>query len=114
MQGWHLLSRNLYQDCFSNGSNGQIKQDMAVQHHQLCKQVQAVQVSCHLCGRETWTLLADSGKKNIQAFEAKCLRKLIRISNLEQKINDWVQSKINFIVGPQEHLLATVQRPKLA
>ena len=28
--------------------------------------------------------------------------------------NDWVQSKINFLVGPQEPLLATVKRWKLA
>ena len=48
VQGWHLLSRSLHQDCLSNGSNGQIKQDTAVQRHQLRKQVQVVQVSCHL------------------------------------------------------------------
>ena len=29
-------------------SHGQRKQDLAVQHRPLCKQVQAVQVSCHL------------------------------------------------------------------
>ena len=33
VQGRHLLSRNLHQDCPSNGSNGQIKEDMAVQYH---------------------------------------------------------------------------------
>ena len=42
------LCRNPYQDCLSNGSSGQTNQDQAVQHHQLHKQVQAVQVSCHL------------------------------------------------------------------
>ena len=36
------------------------------------------------------------------------------ISYLEQKANDWVQSKINFHVGPQELLLATVKRRKFA
>ena len=45
---------------------------------------------------ETWTLLADS-EKRIQAFETKCLGKLLRISYLEQKTNDWVRSKINFL-----------------
>ena len=45
---WHLLNRSLHQDCHSNGSNGQTKQDLAVQHHQLCKQVLALQVSHHL------------------------------------------------------------------
>ena len=43
-----MLSRNPYQDCLSNGSNGQNTQDLAVQHHQLSKQVQVVQVSCYL------------------------------------------------------------------
>ncbi len=53
-------------------------------------------------------------RKRIQAFETKCLRKLLRISYLEHKTNDWVRSKINFLVGPQEPLLATVKRRKLA
>ena len=38
----------------------------------------------------------------------------IRISYLEHKTNDRVRSKINFFVGPQEPLLATVKRRKLA
>ena len=33
---------------------------------------------------------------------------------MEHKTNDWVWSKINFIVGPQKPLLATVKRRKLA
>ena len=53
-------------------------------------------------------LLADS-EKRIQAFETKCLRKL-RFSYLEHKTNDWVRSKVNFLVGPQVPLLATVKR----
>ena len=56
-------------------------------------------------GCETWTLLADSEKRT-QAFKTKCLRKLLCISSLEHKTNDWVQSKINFLVGPQKPLLA--------
>ena len=45
--------------------------------------------------------------KRIRAFGAKCLKKLQRISYLEHKTIDWVQSKINFLVGPQEPLLET-------
>ena len=41
-------SGNSLRDCLSNGSNGQTKQDLAVKHQQLCKEVQALQVSCHL------------------------------------------------------------------
>ena len=33
---------------------------------------------------------------------------------MERKTNDWVWSKINFLVGPQEPLMATVKRRKLA
>ena len=51
-------------------------------------------------------------RKGIQAFETNCLRKLRRISYLEHTTNDWMQ--INFLVGPQEPLLATVKRWKLA
>ena len=42
------------------------------------------------------------------------MRKLVRISYLEHKTNHWVQSKINFLMGLQEPLLATVKRRKLA
>ena len=53
-------------------------------------------------------------KKRIKAFETNCLRKLLRVSYLEHKTNDWVPSKINFLVGPQGSLLATVKRRKFA
>ena len=55
-----------------------------------------------------------SQKKRIQAFETKCLRNLLRISYLVHKTNDWVRSKINFLVGQQEPLLATAKRRKLS
>ena len=54
------------------------------------------------CGCETWTLLTDSEKlKKIHAFETKCKRKLLCIFYLQHKTRDWVQSTINFHVGPQ-------------
>ena len=59
------------------------------------------------------TLLVDS-EKRIQAFETKYLGKLLRISYLKQKINDWVLGKIDFLVGPQEPLTAIFKRRKLA
>ena len=48
VQGLYLLSRSPHQNYVSNGSSGQTKQDLAVQHDQLRKQVQALQVTCHL------------------------------------------------------------------
>ena len=53
-------------------------------------------------------------EKSIQAFKTMCLRKLLQISYLELKTNDWVWCKINFPVGPKKPLLATVKRWKLA
>ena len=53
-------------------------------------------------------------KKGSKPSKPSALRKLLRISYLEHKTNDWVQSKISFLVGPQEPLLATVKRRKLA
>ena len=38
----------------------------------------------------------------------------LRISYLEHKTNDWVRSKINFLVGPQETLLAAAKSHKHA
>ena len=61
-----------------------------------------------LYGCESWTVLADSEKK-IQAFETKCMVKLLHISYLEHKTNGWVRSKINFLVGLHEPLLATIK-----
>ena len=54
-----------------------------------------------LCGDGTWTLLDDSERKT-QALETKCLRKFLCISYLEHKTKDWLQSRINFLVGPKE------------
>ena len=59
-----------------------------------------------LCSCETWVLPAES-EERIQAFEAKCLRKLLCISHLKHETNDWVQSKINCLAGPQEAHQAT-------
>ena len=52
--------------------------------------------------------------KYVYAFKSKRVREFLHISCLEHRTNDWVQSKINFLVGPQEPLLATVKRRKLA
>ena len=59
----------------------------------LCK---SLLTSVLLYGCEIWTLLADS-ENRIQAFKTECMRKLLCISYLVHKTNDWVQSKINFL-----------------
>ena len=42
------------------------------------------------------------------------MRKLLCISYLGHKTNDWVRSKINFLGSSQEPLLATIKRQQLA
>lgn len=70
-------------------------------------------VSVLLYGCETWTLLADM-ERRLQAFETKCLRRLLGISYLDRKTNDFVRSEVQKRVGHQEPLLATIKRRKLA
>ena len=74
----------------------------------------ALNTTTHLLyGCETWTLFVDF-KKRIPDFETRCPRKLLRISHLEHKTNDWMRNKINFLVGLQEPPPATVKRLRLA
>ena len=69
-------------------------------------------LSIFLYGCESWTLLADT-EKRIESFELKCWRKLLRITYLDRKTNDYVRSTVELYIGPQEPLLATVKRRKL-
>ena len=59
-----------------------------------------------LYGCETMTLLADS-EKRIQVFKTKCMRKPLHIFYLEHKTNNWVRSKINFLVGMPNAMTAS-------
>ena len=91
-----------------------------MQYHQLCKQVQVLQykslitsILLYVC--DTWTLLSDTGrKKKDPGFRNQVPGEVLRISYLEHTTNDWVRRRVNFLVGPQEPLLATVKRRKLA
>ena len=82
-------------------------------HESKSKLYKASVFSIPLYGCETQTLLTVS-EKRVQGFETKCLLKLLRIPFLEHKTNDWFWSKINFIERPQEPLLVTVKRQKVA
>ena len=78
------------------------------------KLYKSVVTSVLLCSCETWTLFAWLWKKKDPGFHNQVPEEISRISYFLHKTNDWVQSKINFLVGPQETLLATVKRQKLA
>ena len=47
-------------------------------------------------------------------IEIKSPRKLLRISSLEHETISWVESKTNFLVGPQASLLVTFKRWEIA
>ena len=46
-----------------------------------------------------WAVVYSDNKKSTQAFHTRCLRRLLRISYYDHKTNDWVRSKINFLVA---------------
>ena len=70
-------------------------------------------LSILLYGCESWTLSAEL-EKRIQAFEMKSYRRLLHISWAEHKTNVYVRGRITALAGPQEPLLATIRRRKLA
>ena len=69
-------------------------------------------LSIFLYGCETWTLTAETTKK-IQAFENKCLRRLLGISWKDHKTNEHVHDQVTLLAGPYEKLLQIVKRRKL-
>ncbi|KAH3746892.1 hypothetical protein DPMN_181310 [Dreissena polymorpha] len=50
----------------------------------------------------------------MEAFEHVCLRRLTNISYMEHNTNAYVRNMTAIRVGPQEPILATVKRQKLA
>ena len=110
---WHLLSRSPHHYSLSNSSNGQTKQDLAVQHRQHCMQVQAPQVSCPLwlwnMDPACWLWNMDPDFQN-QVHEETSPHLLLGAE--DQRLGA-EQDQLP-IVGPQEPLLATIKRQKLA
>mgnify|MGYP006273469667 CR=1 FL=1 len=70
-------------------------------------------ISILLYGCESWTMTAETTKR-IQTFETKCFRRLLGISWKDRKTNTYVRSQVALLAGPQEPLLATVKKRKLA
>ena len=110
VERWHLLSRGLHQPWSEKtGSGGATPSSL-----------QASSSSTSLLSPPSSSAAVKHGpcllilKKRVQAFKTMCMRKLLCISYLEHKTNYRVQSKINFLVSPQEALLATFKRQKPA
>jgi len=52
-------------------------------------------------------------KKKIQAFEFRCLRRILKIPYTEHRTNESVRKEITEIIGPHEPLLTIVKRRKM-
>ena len=68
--------------------------------------------SIALYGCESWTLTADT-ERRIQAFEFKCLRRILGISYKDRRTNDFVWQQIKRCNKDIEPLLKTVKTRKL-
>jgi len=49
----------------------------------------------------------------LQAFEYRCLRKILRVPYTAHRTNTSIWDEVTQAVGPQEHLLAIVKQRKL-
>ena len=61
---------------------------------------------------ESWTFTAEL-QRRIQLMEMRCYRKILRISYKDHVTNEEVHAKIQQAIGPYEHLMTIVKRPKL-
>ena len=77
------------------------------------KLYKALIVSILLYGCESWTLTAETSRR-VRTFETKCFRRLLNIPWHARKTNEHVLVQVTSLAGPQEPLLATVKRRKLA
>ena len=116
VQGWHLLNIRITSAMVAIARSNRIWQCNIICFAHKFKLYKSLVNSILLISCETCILL-DSWlwKKRIQAFKINYMRKLLHyISYLGHKSNNWVQGKIKFLESPQESLLATVKRRKLA
>ena len=84
-----------------------------ISFHTKMKLYKALIVSILLYGCESWTMTAETTKR-VQTFETKCFRRLLGIPWQARKTNEHVLAQITLLSGPQEPLVATVKRRKLA
>jgi len=72
----------------------------------------AIVISTALYGCEAWTLSADL-ERRIQAFEFRCLRRILKVSYTEHRTNVSIREEIAKVIGPHESLLSIVKRRKM-
>ena len=76
------------------------------------KLMRAVVTSTALYGCESWTLTAEI-ERRIQAFDQRCLRRLLKIPYTAHRTNHSVYTEVQNMVGRYESLLSTVKKRKM-
>ena len=74
--------------------------------------LRAIVISTALYGCEAWTLSAET-ERRINAFEFRCLRRILKVSYTEHRTNESIRKEITEIIGPHEPLLTIVKRRKM-
>ena len=82
--------------------------DRGVQNDTKMRLLKALIWSIAIYGCEGWTIKA-ADKKRIEAFEMWCFRRLLRVSYLDRRSNEWILQQ----VGCRRELFATVVERKL-
>ena len=76
------------------------------------KLIRSLVISIFLYASELWTLTAELEKRT-QAFEMRCYRRLLNISNKDHVTNEDVRRKIQAAIGKYADLLTLVTKRKL-
>jgi len=69
-------------------------------------------MSTALYGCESCILTSET-ERRIQAFEYRCMKKILKIRYTAHRTSEFVWKEITDAMGTQEHLLATIKRKKL-
>ena len=76
------------------------------------RMMRSLVTSIFLYACESWILTAELQRRT-RAMEIRCYRKILRISYKDHVTNEEVHAKIQQAIGPYEHLMTIVKRPKL-
>ena len=71
-----------------------------------------IPVSIFLYARESWTLAAELEKIS-QAFEMRCIRRLLNILYKDHMADEEICRKIQAAIGEYDELLSVVKKRKL-
>ena len=74
--------------------------------------LRAIVISTALYGCEAWTLSAEL-EKRIQAFEFRCLRRILKVPYTEHRTNVSIREEITSIIGLHDPLLTIVKKRKM-